>query len=236
LLTGRLHGRRLWDAPFASTNVPDQVYRLWTSLFLHAGLLHLLITIIIQIYLMRDLEKLCGSLRMSMIYLGSGMAGNLASAIFIPYRAESGPAGSQFGILAALIVEVLNVWPALQRPGKALLKLITVTIGFFILGLLPWVDNYAHMVGFFSGFLLSYALMPYIAFDRTVHSRARRLALIILCLLSALLILTVLLVVFYLTPIYECHVCKYFTCIPFTKDFCADQNINFKKDEPIIAF
>lgn len=222
--------------PFVSADSPDQVYRLLTSLFLHAGLLHLLITIIVQIYLMRDLEKLCGSVRMSIIYLGSGMAGNLASAIFVPYRAESGPAGSQFGILAALIVEVLNVWPALQRPGAALGKLIAITTGFFVLGLLPWVDNYAHIVGFFTGFLLSYALMPYIAFDRTVHTRARRLALIILCLLFSVLIFTVLLVVFYLTPIYECEWCKYFTCIPFTKDFCADQNINFKKDEPIIAF
>jgi hypothetical protein len=35
---------------------------------------------------MRDMEKLCGPARMAIIYLGSGMAGNLASAIFIPYR------------------------------------------------------------------------------------------------------------------------------------------------------
>ena len=49
---------------------------------------------------MRDLEKLVGAMRLSLIYLGSGMVGNLASAIFVPYRAEVGPAGAHFGLLA----------------------------------------------------------------------------------------------------------------------------------------
>jgi len=44
--------------------------------------------VFIQYFLMRDLEKLTGSLRISIIYIGSGVAGNLASAIFVPYRAE----------------------------------------------------------------------------------------------------------------------------------------------------
>lgn len=222
--------------PFVRKHVPDQFYRLCSSLFLHAGLLHLLMTVIIQLYLMRDMEKVCGPFRMACIYLVSGIAGNLASAIFIPYRAESGPAGAQFGVLATLIVEVLNVWPILISPSIALGKLMAIVLIFFMLGLLPWVDNYAHIVGFFTGFLLSYALMPYIAYDRTKHSRTRRAILIILCLTSVFLILCVLVVVFYYTPIYNCSWCKYLTCIPFTKDFCADQNINFKKDEPIINF
>ena len=58
---------------------------------------------------------MCGPLRLSLIYLGSGIIGNMASAIFVPFRAESGPAGSQFGLLAALVVEAVNVWPMLTR-------------------------------------------------------------------------------------------------------------------------
>lgn len=56
--------------------------------FVFYRLFHLLITILIQYFLMRDLEKLTGSFRIGIIYLGSGVAGNLASAIFVPYRAE----------------------------------------------------------------------------------------------------------------------------------------------------
>lgn len=74
--------------PFYFTDTPDQFYRLWTSLFLHAGLLQLIVTVLIQYFLMRDLEKLTGSLRIGIIYVGSGVAGNLASAIFVPYRAD----------------------------------------------------------------------------------------------------------------------------------------------------
>jgi membrane associated rhomboid family serine protease len=50
--------------------------------------MQLLITLVIQYFLMRDLEKLTGSLRIAIIYMGSGVAGNLASAIFVPYRAD----------------------------------------------------------------------------------------------------------------------------------------------------
>ena len=222
--------------PFVRKNIPDQFYRLWTSLFLHAGLLHMVITAAVQLYLMRDLEKMCGAHRMAIIYIVSGISGNLASSVFVPYRAESGPAGAQFGVLACLIVEVINVWPLLVAPGIALGKLMAILAIFFFLGLMPWVDNYAHITGFITGFLLSYALMPYIAFDRSKHSTTRRSIIIGLCLAGVVIILTVLFLVFYYTPIYNCSWCKYLTCIPFTKDFCADQNINFKKDPPLLMF
>lgn len=51
-------------------------------------ILHLAVTIFIQYFLMRDLEKLTGAVRIGFIYIGSGVAGNLASAIFVPYRAD----------------------------------------------------------------------------------------------------------------------------------------------------
>ena len=41
-------------------------------------------------YVVRDMEKLIGAVRMSIIFIGSGLAGNLASATFIPYTVEVG--------------------------------------------------------------------------------------------------------------------------------------------------
>ena len=46
------------------------------------------ITVALHFWLMRDLEKMAGASRIAIIYLGAGMIGNLASAIFVPYRAE----------------------------------------------------------------------------------------------------------------------------------------------------
>ena len=221
-------------------NATDQVYRIWTSLFLHAGLVHLTITLLVQYYLMRDLEKMCGPVRMGIIYLGSGVIGNSASAIFVPHRAESGPAGSHFGLLAALVVECVNVWPLLRNPGGAMAKLIGVLVFLLVLGFLPWIDNYAHTFGFISGVLLSFAFLPYLTFSNATRSatccssilykRKGRLWLIGVCVTLTVLILTGLLMIFYLGEI-ECEWCKYFSCIPFTDKFCADQNINLERSE-----
>lgn len=74
--------------PFISLDVPDQFYRLFTSLCLHAGILHLAITIAFQHIYLADLERLIGPIRTAIVYIGSGIAGNLTSAIFVPYKPE----------------------------------------------------------------------------------------------------------------------------------------------------
>lgn len=48
----------------------------------------LLLSILFQVFIMRDLEKLAGWLRICIIYVVSGIGGSLASAIFIPYHVE----------------------------------------------------------------------------------------------------------------------------------------------------
>jgi hypothetical protein len=159
----------------------------------------------------------------------SGWAGRVSvlSLLF-----QVGPAGSQFGLLACLIVEVLNSWPILKHPNQALCKLLSITLALFLIGLLPWVDNYAHLFGFVFGFLLSYALLPFISFG--VYERRKKIALIWVCLLSAGFLFSCLVLLFYIIPVYDCKICSYFNCIPFTRDFCASQNINFKREEPIV--
>lgn len=73
-----------------------------------------------------------------------------------------GPAGAHFGLLACCMVEVIHQWPMLRYPEMAILKLVGTTAVLFLAGLLPWVDNYAHLFGFIAGFLLSYALLPFV--------------------------------------------------------------------------
>lgn len=142
---------------------------------------------------------------------------------------QVGPSGSHFGLLACLIVEVLNAWPMLKHPNQALCKLLAITLCLFVIGLLPWVDNYAHLFGFVFGFLLSYALLPFISFGP--YERQKKVVLIWVCLMSAGFLLLCLLLLFYIIPVYDCEVCSYFNCLPITHDFCASQNINFKRDD-----
>uniref|UniRef100_A0A8C6LA23 Inactive rhomboid protein n=1 Tax=Nothobranchius furzeri TaxID=105023 RepID=A0A8C6LA23_NOTFU len=209
--------------PFLNPLIPDQFYRLWLSLFLHAGILHCLVSVAFQMTILRDLEKLAGWLRISIIYILSGITGNLASAIFLPYRAEVGPAGSQFGILACLFVELFQSWQILAQPWRAFTKLLCVVLFLFAFGLLPWIDNFAHICGFISGFFLSFAFLPYVSFGRMDLYRKR--CQIIVFLLVFVGLFSGLVVLFYVYPI-KCEWCELLTCIPFTDKFCEKYDLN----------
>lgn len=120
----------------------------------------------------------------------------------------------------------------LKHPHHALLKLVSITFVLFIFGLLPWVDNYSHLFGFVFGFLLSYALLPFVSFG--TYERQKKVALIWVCLISAGVLFICLVLLFYIIPVYDCEVCSYFNCLPLTRDFCASQNINFMREEPVV--
>ena len=65
---------------------------------------------------LRDLEKLAGWWRIGLIYVLSGIVGNLGSAIFVPYRPDVGPSGACFGLIACLFVEFIQSWQLLDQP------------------------------------------------------------------------------------------------------------------------
>lgn len=120
----------------------------------------------------------------------------------------------------------------LKHPHHALLKLLSITFVLFLFGLLPWVDNYSHLFGFVFGFLLSYAFLPFVSFGP--YERQKKVALIWVCLVSAGVLFICLVLLFYIIPVYDCEICSYFNCLPITRDFCASQNIDFKREEPVV--
>lgn len=213
--------------PFLNPDVPDQFYRLWLSLFLHAGLLHCMVSVVFQITILRDLEKLAGWVRISIIYIFSGITGNLASALFLPYRAEVGPAGSQFGLLACLFVELFQGWQMLEKPWKAFLKLLGIVLFLFMCGLLPWIDNIAHIFGFLSGLLLSFAFLPYVTFG--TFDKYRKRILIAISMVAYIGLLSSLIVWFYIYPI-NWHWLEHLTCLPLTSKFCERYDIDHDID------
>ncbi|ETN82150.1 peptidase, S54 family, partial [Necator americanus] len=147
--------------PFLWRDRPDQFYRMFFSLFLHAGIIHLAFTVWVQMWLMLDLEMLIGWKRMAMLYIGSGVGGNFASAIFVPYSViinffpEVGPSGSHLGIMAALVIDLYHHRSIIVRPRRELLKHMCTVLVLFLTGLLPWVDNWAHLFGFIFGLLIT---------------------------------------------------------------------------------
>ena len=222
---------------FVEEDRPDQFYRAFLSIFLHAGILHLACSLTFYFVFMLSMERLIGPFRMAIIYVGSGIGGNLASAAFVPYRAEAGPAGSVLGVMASCITVILYNWEVMRAnagdPTRNLLGKLAIVSLFFLMGLLfPWIDNYAHLAGFLVGLSLSLILIPYTGtreFDPVVR---RRKILMILCGVIFLLVTAVLLcVLVWATPIYDCKICKYFNCLVsiFSDEICPDQDIKITR-------
>ena len=107
-----------------------------------------------------------------------------------------------------------------------------IAVFLFLFGLLPWVDNYAHLFGFISGtlkmcifaifssttvkynlgILLSFALLPYIVFGEFDHGRKFYQAIFAIMIWLALMI--TLIVLFYNpNPLYL-EWAHRFTCVP----------------------
>ena len=160
---------------------------------------------------------------MMIIFVFSGVGGNIVSAFFTPYQAEVGPSGAIFGLFAALIMDVIQQWNIIVNPVAQLLKLALILIILFVLGLLPYVDNYAHVGGFIFGLLLSASFLPSIG-----TKKRTKIIMIAVCLPVCIALLVLFFLLFYLVDL-NCDGCKYFTCIPVTDTFCLDLDHNLRQ-------
>lgn len=66
-----------------------------------------------------------------------------------------GASTSLFGIIGMTFVVVAKTWTVSERPCRTLTLLSFTVVLNLVIGLLPFVDNFAHFGGFFTGFFLS---------------------------------------------------------------------------------
>lgn len=164
------------------------------------------------------------------------------ACLFIQYQVlqklfcvfQVGPAGSQFGILACLLVEAIQSIQMLKRPCLEVGKVLLFIIFLFILGLLPWIDNWAHLTGFVFGFLLAFAILPYISFGK--FDKTRKCVMILFGLGGATILFVMLILLFYVSPIYNCPGCQYFNCIPITENFCKNMEVKINRESTYTSY
>ncbi|KAH8410588.1 hypothetical protein KR009_005697 [Drosophila setifemur] len=187
--------------PFISVETPDQFYRLLTSLCMHAGILHLAITLIFQHLFLADLERLIGTVRTAIVYVMSGFAGNLTSAILVPHRPEVvGPSASLSGVVASLIALLVWMhWKYLHKPHIALFKLLLLCSVLVGIGTLPYQLNFLGLLGgVICGCLLTVSLVPFTTFSK--YGRKKKINLIWTSLLFHIVVYTAMIVAFYVHP------------------------------------
>ena len=144
-----------------------EYYRLFTSMFLHYGLLHLLMNMWALWVLGRTLEAVLGPLRFLVLYLVAGLGGSVSVYLFAhPHAPTAGASGAIFGLFAALFV----VLKRLKRDTSSVIPILVINL---IISFVPGISLAAHLGGFVTGGLLAaaFAYAP-----RTMRNRVQMLA------------------------------------------------------------
>ncbi len=96
-------------------------------------------------------------------------------------------------------------------------------------GILPSIDNWAHLFGFIFGLCIATAFRPYKSIMGNPISTVAKALIIIVSVVIAVCLFTILILLFYVEPVRECDWCSYFTCVPFTATFCDGMYIDLKE-------
>jgi rhomboid protease GluP len=141
-----------------------QIWRLFTPIFIHIGLLHFAVNSYTLYIIGWQIERILGSWWFLGLYLVAGVCGNVTSALF-SVSLSAGASGALFGLLGVgfcleyligrRVEEVTGRRP--RNRAYAMTVLINLGIGFMV----PFIDNSAHLGGLMAGLISTYAMLNF---------------------------------------------------------------------------
>ena len=139
-----------------------QVWRFFTSMFLHIGFQHLIFNSIGLLIFGLEMERLYGQVRFVIIYLLAGLFGSLASlAASGPAQFSAGASGAIFGVIGMNLAFFVYYR---QKMGKysqqQIQRVVWIVVISVVFGAFMPIDQWAHMGGLVAGFILGYGLAP----------------------------------------------------------------------------
>jgi len=145
-----------WGANFGPKTIGGQWWRLASAMFLHHGVVHLGVNMYVLYSYGRLMERLLGNLGFAVMYIASGLCGNVASLFWNSMAVSAGASGAIFGLFGAMFGSLVrhqgSIPPSLVvqlRNGGLLFVVVTVAFGIAD----PDVDQAAHLGGFAGGFV-----------------------------------------------------------------------------------
>jgi membrane associated rhomboid family serine protease len=127
-------------------------WRLVTAMFLHYGLIHLGMNMLVLWLIGPPLEDYFGHWRYALVYLVAGLAGSAGALIFSPNALTVGASGAIWGIMgAALVLEARRIWVF----GGQAMGLVVFNLIFTFL--IPGVSIGGHIGGLIGGGLCAFA-------------------------------------------------------------------------------
>ncbi|KRO18551.1 rhomboid family intramembrane serine protease [Lacticaseibacillus saniviri] len=130
-------------------------WRLFTPMFLHIGLMHLVVNAVSIYYLGMMTEQIFGHARFLAIYLLSGIAGNYVSMVFNANALAAGASTAIFGLFGAFLMlgDNFRENPAIRSIAQQYLLLVGINLVFNLFG--SGIDIAGHIGGLIGGFLVA---------------------------------------------------------------------------------
>ncbi len=143
--------------------VQGEIWRLFTSMFLHIGFMHLAFNAYALFIFGLEMERLYGPGRFLIVYNLSGLVGSLARFAFRgPLVLSAGASGAIFGVIGMNLAYFTLHRDSFGQFGRQRMMSTLMIIGInLVFGFtVPGIDNMAHMGGLVAGFALGYGLSP----------------------------------------------------------------------------
>ncbi|KAI6162120.1 hypothetical protein EDD17DRAFT_1776938 [Pisolithus thermaeus] len=195
---------------------PNQWFRFITPIFLHAGIIHILLNMLAQVTVSAQIEREMGSGGFFITYFAAGIFGNVLGGNFSLVGAPSvGASGAIFGTVAVTWVDLFAHWRYHYQPRKRLAWMSVELVLGIALGYIP-----SHLGGLCMGLLVGTTFYPVIS--PTPRHRAIMWAFRLAAIPLAVVLFVVLIRNFYTSdPYAACSGCRYLSCIPLSSnDYC----------------
>jgi rhomboid protease GluP len=154
-----------WGANNGRDTLLAQPWRMFTSNYVHIGIVHIALNMWCLWNLGALAERIFDRWTYLLTYTLCGLAGSLVSVGLHPARVGAGASGAIFGLAGALISALyLGHLPVHPSALKATLKSLLSFAGYnlFFGAVVPGIDNSAHIGGLITGLALGAVLAPHL--------------------------------------------------------------------------
>ena len=166
-----------WGADFGPKTLDGEPWRVFTSNYVHIGLVHIFFNMWCLWNLGRLAERILGAWTYLLTYTACGIAGSLVSLWIHPGVVGAGASGAIFGLAGAMITALYL--GKLPYPGQMLRGLMKSLLSFagynlFFGAVVPGIDNSAHIGGLIAGLAIGALLASQLAQtpeQRRAHER-----------------------------------------------------------------
>lgn len=162
LTTPSIEMLRAWGANYGPLTLNGEWWRMFSSMFLHIGFVHIAFNMAALWNLGQSAEELFGTRRFVNLYFISGFGGSCLSMLFNPGVTSAGASGAIFGVYGALFAFFFAHRKEMGKEAflagsKSVTSFLVLNI---VLGLVFGFDNFCHLGGLVSGFLCGTFYLP----------------------------------------------------------------------------